>query len=99
MASMPSPNPDQRLVKVFDAERESEVMIVRGLLEAEGIDCEVRAIDVPQDVMPIGGAMALVREEDAPRALQIIEEYRRTPEETLQDERGTEVIEDSAAEK
>jgi len=99
MASMPSPNPDQRLVKVFDAERESEVMIVRGLLEAEGIDCEVRAIDVPQDVMPIGGAMALVREEDAPRALQIIEEYRRTPEETLQDEQGTEVIEDSAAEK
>lgn len=79
MATNPVPNPNERLVKVFDAEQESEVMIVRGLLEAEGIDSQVTAIDIPQDVMPLGGAIILVREEDAPRALQIIEEYRRQP--------------------
>lgn len=79
MATDPIPNPNERLVKVFDAEQDSEVMVVRGLLEAEGIDCQVTAIDMPQDVMPLGGVMILVREEDAPRALQVIEEYRRQP--------------------
>jgi Putative prokaryotic signal transducing protein len=79
VATDPIPNPNERLVKVFDAEQDSEVMVVRGLLEAEGIDCQVRAIDMPQDVMPLGGVMILVREADAPRALQVIEEYRRHP--------------------
>lgn len=80
MATDPIPNPNERLVRVFDAEQESEVMVVRGLLEAEGVDCQVTAIDIPQDVMPIGGAVILVRQEDAPRALQLIEEYRRHPD-------------------
>ena len=47
MATKPSPNPDQRLVRVFDTERESEAMVVRGLLESESIDCEIRALDAP----------------------------------------------------
>src|SRR5436853_1625893 len=88
MATKPSPNPDQRLVRVFDTERESEAMVVRGLLESESIDCEIRALDAPQEVLPIGGTVILVREEDAPRALQIIEEYRRTPAEEAQEEAG-----------
>jgi hypothetical protein len=88
MATNPSPNPDQRLVRVFDTEQEAEAIVVRGLLESEGIACEVRALDFPQDVIPIGGTVILVREEDAARALQIIEEYRRTPEQELEDEKA-----------
>jgi hypothetical protein len=94
MATKPSPNPDQRLVRVFDTEREPEAIVVRGLLESEGIGCEIRALDFPQDVIPIGGIVILVREEDAPRALQIIEEYRRTPAEELEDENAPEVTEE-----
>ena len=97
MATKPSPNPDQRLVRVFDTERESEAMVVRGLLESEGIDSEIRGIDLPQDVMPVGGTIILVREEDAPRALQVIEEYRRTPAQELEDQSATEVTEEPPA--
>ncbi len=88
MAAKPNPLPDpnEELVRVFDGEQESEAMVVSGLLESQGIDCEVTALDAPQDVLPIGGTVILVRKEDAPRALQLIEEYRRTPAEQLQEE-------------
>ena len=99
MATSPIPNPNENLVKVFDAEQGSEVTVVRGLLESEGIQCEIRAIDVTQDVMPIGGAVVLVREEDAPRALQLIEEYRRTPEEELQEEESSDLTEERPREE
>lgn len=88
-SSNPSPDPNEKLVRVFDTEQESEAMVVSGLLESEGIDCEVTALDVPQDVIPIGGTVILVREEDAERAREIIEEYRRTPAEELQEEEST----------
>jgi len=97
MATKSAPNPDQRFVRVFDTERESEAMVVRGLLESEGIDCEIKGIDLPQDVMPVGGTIILVREEDAPRALQVIEEYRRTPAQALEDQSDTEVTEEPPA--
>jgi hypothetical protein len=82
----PLPDPNETLVRVFDAEQESEAMVVSGLLESQGIDCEVTALDAPQDVLPIGGTVILVRQEDAPRALQLIEEYRRTPAEQLDED-------------
>jgi hypothetical protein len=84
----PLPDPNEELVRVFDAEQESETMVVSGLLESQGIDCEVTALDAAQDVLPIGGTVILVRQEDAPRALQIIEEYRRTPAQELEEEAG-----------
>lgn len=87
----PSPDPNEKLVRVFDTEQASEAMVVSGLLEAEGIDCEVTALDAPQDVLPIGGTVILVREEDAARAREIIEEFRRTPNEEINEE-----IEDQA---
>src|SRR5438445_13380760 len=90
----PLPDPNEQLVRVFDTEQESEAMVVSGLFESQGIDCEVTALDAPQDVLPIGGTVILVREEDAPRALQIIEEYRRTPAEEAQDEDAPEVTEE-----
>jgi hypothetical protein len=82
----PLPDPNEKLVRVFDAEQESEAMVVSGLLESQGIDCEVTALDAPQDVLPIGGTVILVRQEDAPKALQLIEEYRRTPAEQLEED-------------
>ncbi len=83
MAANPErfPNPYERLVRVFEAEQESEALIVKGLLESAGIDCNMMSIDFPQDVLPMGGVALMVREEDAARAEQVIEEYRRTPSE------------------
>lgn len=88
------PNPNEKLVRVFDTEQESEAMVVSGLLESEGIDCEITALDAPQDVLPIGGTVILVREEDAERAREIIDEYRRTPSEELAEETGAETEDD-----
>ena len=34
----PLPDPNEELVRVFDAEQESEAMVVSGLLESQGID-------------------------------------------------------------
>lgn len=76
------PNPNEKLVRVFDTEQESEAMVVRGLLESAGIDCDVTALDAPQDILPgVGGTVILVREEDADEARRVIEEYRKSPDE------------------
>jgi len=76
------PNPNEKLVRVFDTEQESEAMVVRGLLESAGIDSDVTALDAPQDVLPgVGGTVILVRDEDADEARRLIEEYRRAPDE------------------
>src|SRR5581483_8104678 len=76
----PLPNPDEKLVRVFESEQESEAMVVRGLLDSAGIDCETAGIENSPDVLPVGGIAVLVREEDAGRARQLIAEYERTPE-------------------
>lgn len=99
MVANPLPDPNEKLVRVFDTEQESEAMVVSGLLEAEGIDCEVTALDAPQDVLPIGGTVILVREEDADRARKIIEEYRRTPDEELEEEASSAASDGEATEQ
>jgi Putative prokaryotic signal transducing protein len=76
------PNPNEKLVRVFDTEQESEAMVVRGLLESAGIDADLTSLDAQQDILPgVGGTVILVREEDAAQARRLIEEYRQTPEE------------------
>jgi hypothetical protein len=76
------PNPNEKLVRVFDTEQESEAMVVRGLLESEGIDCDVTSLDAQQDILPgVGGTIILVREEDAEEARRVIAEYRQSPDE------------------
>ena len=73
-----SPNPNEKLVRVFDAEQESEAMVVQGLLESAGIDCDVTALDAVQGVLPgVGGTIILVREEDADEARQVIQANRQ----------------------
>ncbi len=75
----PAPNPNEKLVRVFDTEQESEAMIVRGLLESSGIDSDVTSLDAQQDILPgVGGTVILVREEDADEARHVIEEYRQS---------------------
>ena len=76
------PNPNEKLVRVFDTEQESEAMVVRGLLESAGIDSDLTSLDAQQDILPgVGGTVILVREEDAAEARRMIEEYRRAPDE------------------
>ncbi|MCU1296572.1 MAG: hypothetical protein JWO91_850 [Acidobacteriaceae bacterium] len=80
-----APNPNEKLARVFDTEQESEAMIVRGLLESDGIDAEVIALDATQDVLPgVGGTVVLVREEDANRARKLIRESLRSDEDTAE---------------
>jgi hypothetical protein len=74
------PNPNEKLVRIFDTEQESEALVVHGLLEATGIDSDITSLDAQQDILPgVGGTIILVREKDAPRARNVIEEYHRAP--------------------
>jgi putative signal transducing protein len=80
------PNPNEKLVRVFDSDQESETMVVRGLLESSGIECDMANLEAPQDILPgIGGIVILVREEDAAEARKIIEENRRPLTDTEED--------------
>ena len=76
----PLPEPNEKLTRVFDTEQESEALVVQGLLESAGIDAQLGNYENSPDVMPIGGIGILVREADAESARQVIEEYRRSPE-------------------
>ncbi len=74
----PVPDPNEKLVKVFDAEEETEVLLVKGLLEAAGIECDMTPRSLSQYAFPnVGGTILQVREEDAAEALRLIEEQRR----------------------
>jgi len=75
----PPPAPNEKLLRIFDTEQETEAMVVRGLLESAGIDCQLGDSENSPDVLPFGGIGLLVREEDAEQARQIIAEYQRSP--------------------
>jgi hypothetical protein len=77
---LPQPEPNEKLVKIFDAEQENEAIVVQGLLESAGIESDLKSIDAVQDAFPgVGGTVILVREKDAPEAERIIEAYRKLP--------------------
>jgi hypothetical protein len=76
----PLPQPNEKLVKVFDAEQETEAIVVKGLLESAGIESDLKSIDAVQDTFPgVGGTLLLVREEDAAEAEKIIDAFRKLP--------------------
>lgn len=76
-----SPAPNEKLVKVFDSERESEALVVSGLLESAGIDNDVTSTDAAQNIYPgVGGSIVLVRADQADEARSIIEAYRQSDE-------------------
>ena len=69
----PRPDPNEKLVKVFDSEDESEALVVKGLLESAGIDSDLTSASMVQDTFPgLGGMIILVREEDAEAARNVI---------------------------
>ena len=79
-SSSPQPEPNEKLVKIFDTEQESEAIVVQGLLESAGIESDLKSLDAVQNAFPgVGGNVILVREEDAPEARKIIEAYRNLP--------------------
>src|SRR5580658_9831098 len=76
----PQPAPNEKLVKVFDTEQETEAIVVQGLLESAGIESDLKSIDAVQNAFPgVGGSVLLVRQEDAPEAEKIIDAYRKLP--------------------
>jgi hypothetical protein len=69
------PNPNEKLVKVFDSEQESEAMVVKGLLDSAGIQSDLASASLLQDAFPgMGGMIITVREEDAEKARALIAE-------------------------
>jgi hypothetical protein len=77
--AQPRPNPNEKLIKVFDSEDEPEAMVVKGLLDSARIDNDLTSASLVQDMFPgLGGMIILVRQEDAERARNLIAEQRRT---------------------
>ncbi|MGA2003555.1 MAG: DUF2007 domain-containing protein [Terriglobales bacterium] len=75
-----TPQPNEKLVKVFDTEQETEAVVVKGLLVSAGIESDLKSIDAVQETFPgVGGMILLVREEDADEANKIIDAYRKLP--------------------
>jgi hypothetical protein len=73
------PDPNEKLVKVFESEQEPEALVVKGLLDSAGIDSDLTSASLVQDAFPgLGGMILLVREEDAEEARRIIAEGRRS---------------------
>jgi hypothetical protein len=74
------PDPNEKLVKVFDSEQESEAMVVKGLLDSAGIENDLTSASFLQEAFPgLGGMIILVREEDAEKARDLIAESRQQP--------------------
>ncbi|HEX5043151.1 MAG TPA: DUF2007 domain-containing protein [Candidatus Polarisedimenticolaceae bacterium] len=72
---MNEPDPEETLVKIFESERESEALVVQGLLTSAGIDADLTSIDAVQETFPgVGGTAIFVRAEDEEIARRIIEE-------------------------
>jgi len=72
------PDPNEKLVKVFDSEEESEALVVKGLLDSAEIENDLASASLLQDAFPgLGGMIILVREEDAEKARSLIAEYKR----------------------
>jgi Putative prokaryotic signal transducing protein len=74
------PEPNEKLIKVFDTEQENEALVVQGLLQSAGIESDLKSLDAVQDAFPgVGGTVLLVREEDSAEAEKIIDAYRKLP--------------------
>lgn len=75
----PRPDPNEKLVKVFDSEQEPEALVVKGLLDSAGIDSDLTSASLVQDAFPgLGGMVILVREEDSEAARRVIAEGRQS---------------------
>lgn len=92
-----APDPSDALVTVFDTEQESEAMVVKGLLDSEGIESVVTNLDAPQDILPgVGGVVIQVRPEQAEEARRVIADSLNTPEAEIEAEATAEPPEPGA---
>jgi hypothetical protein len=72
------PDPNEKLVKVFDSEQESEALVVKGLLDSASIESDLASASLLQDAFPgMGGMIITVREEDAEKARELIASSRQ----------------------
>ncbi|MFZ0318118.1 MAG: DUF2007 domain-containing protein [Candidatus Sulfotelmatobacter sp.] len=79
MTEEQQPDPNEKLVKVFGSEQESEALVVKGLLDSAGIDSDLMSGSFLQDAFPgLGGMIILVREEDEEKALSLIAESQQS---------------------
>jgi hypothetical protein len=46
------PDPNEKLVKIFDSEEESEAMVVKGLLDSARIENDLASASLLQDAFP-----------------------------------------------
>jgi hypothetical protein len=77
-AQPPRPDPNEKLVKVFESEEETEALVVKGLLESAGIESDAAPLSLTQYAFPnMGGTVIVVREEDAEQARGLIVDYQR----------------------
>jgi len=97
MAADPTPNPNEKLVRVFDTDEDTEALVVKSLLDSAGIEAQIRGVDNTQDVLPIGGTVIVVREEDEAAARQLLEDYRRSPAQEESEEKDFDETAEEAA--
>ncbi|MBI5116863.1 DUF2007 domain-containing protein [Candidatus Poribacteria bacterium] len=76
----PDAEPRIPLVEVYEASGDREALVIKGLLESEGIMCSLSS-DVPHSVIPVnidglGTVRITVSQRDADRAKEIISVYR-----------------------
>ena len=64
--------------------------MVKGLLDSEGIDSVMITLDIPQDVIPVGGVVIRVRPDQADEARRAIKESLNTSAEDLDQEASAE---------
>jgi len=92
--AQPRPDPNDKLVKVFESQEETEALMVKRLLESASIESDLAPLSLTQYAFPnVGGTIILVRDEDAERARRLIAESRQTQPDT-----GEEPEEDSTEE-
>ena len=76
----PDAEPDASLVEIYAAGGDVEALVIKGLLESEGIVCYLSS-DVPHSVIPVdidglGTVRIAVSEKDAERAEQLISSHK-----------------------
>jgi len=74
-----SPEPNEKLVMVFETNDESEALVVKGLLESDGLEVLMSTREAPVGVFPIssthlGDIRLLVRAELADGARRLIDD-------------------------
>ena len=80
----PDVDPDASLVEIYSASGDSEALVIKGLLESEGIMCSLSS-DIPHSVFPVeidglGAVRISVSNEDADRAGEIISSHQKEDE-------------------